>query len=178
MKKFFLLLCSLTIVFSAGCGASAQKQIPEETTATARAAAKAVTAPGFTLAKLGGGNVAVVPEKDGKLYVLNFWATWCPPCRQELPDINTFAEKYGRTLAFYGINLDEPEGTVKEFMEKNKLTFPVLLDKGGKAARQYQVRAIPTTYIVDRKGVVRFHKVGMTSLQELEQAVKAIQAGQ
>lgn len=176
MKKILLVVCSCLVLLASGCGTSAEKPAAKNATSTAQAAPKTVAAPGFTLDRLGGGKVTVTPSQDGKLYVLNFWATWCHPCREELPDINAFAEKYGQQLQFYGINLDEPEGSVQEFMQKNKLTFPVLLDKGSQVGRHYLVRAIPTTYIVDKKGNVRFHKVGMTSLAELEKAVKAIQA--
>ena len=108
-------------------------------------------APGFTLKEPAGPERTVQPG-DGKVYVINFWATWCPPCRSEMPELNTFAQKHKEKVQFYGVNLQEEGDKVQGFLKDNGYTMPVLLDQEGKAATLYKVRVIPTTVILDEKG--------------------------
>ena len=89
----------------------------------------------------------------GKIVFLNFWTTWCPECRIEMP----LMEKLHRRLkdkdfAMVAVNLREPATRVKDFFDKNKLTFTALLDSKGKIAARFGIRAVPTTYILDKEG--------------------------
>lgn len=106
----------------------------------------------FSLPRLGGGTLSL-SELRGKVVFLNFWATWCPPCREEMPSMeklyNTFKAEGFEILA---VDLQEDEKTVADFVKKYKLTFPVVLDTSGRTGSTYGVRGIPTTYIVDREG--------------------------
>ncbi len=111
-----------------------------------------IQAPDFELKKLNGTKVRLADLK-GKIVFLNFWATWCPPCLDEMPSMeklyNEFKDKDFTILA---IDLRESERRVKAFKEEFGLTFPILLDSDGQVGLEYGVRSIPTTYLVDREG--------------------------
>lgn len=159
----------------AGCGA-AEREASESSMGGAQAQANdkaANSAAGFTLQGLDGKEQTVAPG-DGKLYVLNFWATWCPPCRQEMPEMDRFAVSHAQDLVFYGINMQEEKGKVESFLKENDYKMPVLLDTKGKAADAYHVRVIPTTVIVDGKGEVKLRKEGMATEKELEGALARV----
>lgn len=130
----------------------------------------------FELPDLEGKQVKLL-ETVGKnqVTVLNFWATWCPPCRAEIPDLNRFYEKYNRQqVMVLGVNLQEDPGQVKGFVKKNGMKFPVLTDTGGKIAKLYNVYAIPTTFVLDAKGVIQDKIEGSTTNKVLESKVKAV----
>ena len=114
-------------------------------------------APDFTLELLGGGQVTL-SELRGKGVVINLWASWCPPCRAEMPAIQQVYEKAkGRGLAVLAVNttFQDSERDAAGFVQELGLTFPVPLDRSGAVSRQYQLRALPSTFFVDRKGIIR-----------------------
>lgn len=113
------------------------------------------TAPPFTLDQLDGGQVSL-SELKGKVVVLNFWATWCPPCRAEMAALEAAQQNLGsRGLVVLGMNQLENPQQVGAFMREQRLTFPTALDRDGGASRLYRVQALPTTYFIDRSGVIR-----------------------
>jgi peroxiredoxin len=93
----------------------------------------------------------------GKVVIIDFWATWCAPCREELPQLEKFHQKYGpKGLAVLGVSVDkEPEG-IKGFLDKLKVSFPVVHDAGHQLSGKYSPPRMPSSYIVDRKGIVRY----------------------
>jgi thiol-disulfide isomerase/thioredoxin len=94
-----------------------------------------------------------VPGK--KVVLLNFWATWCPPCRLEMPQLQTLHERYrDKGLQILAINVEEDEKTVRDFLSQRTLSFPVLLDREGLVAARYGVEAFPTTVLLDAEGKV------------------------
>jgi len=103
--------------------------------------------------------VVAVDQLAGKGVVLNFWASWCGPCRRELPSIVKLHEEFkDKGLVILGVN-DEDKGTAKSFAGKAGLTFPTLDDSSQKLHRQYRVNSIPTIFLIDREGkIVRFLK--------------------
>jgi peroxiredoxin/outer membrane lipoprotein-sorting protein len=112
----------------------------------------------------------------GKIVVLDFWATWCPPCRHELPTINKLAEQLReKDVVFLGIN-DEGSSTVKSFNKKHEYTFTTLEDTSRKIHRQYQANAIPSVFIIDKDGIIRKHFVGSREEPELIAAINAAEA--
>ena len=125
-------------------------------------------APNFTSESLSGGKASLT-DYTGDVIVVNFWATWCPPCKAEMPGINAFYERHqAEGLVVLAVNVRESEALVRPFIEANQFTFPVLLDPAGTVVNQYQVRSYPTTVIIDRDGIVRHVQVGLISEDELE----------
>jgi thiol-disulfide isomerase/thioredoxin len=114
----------------------------------------------FTLESLDGKTSSLSSYK-GKFVFLNFWATWCPPCRSEMPAMQTLHEKLrARGLVILAVDLAEEAAVVRDYMKQNKLTFPVLLDKTGEVGGIYGAQSIPTTYLIDRAGNVLGRGVG------------------
>jgi len=119
-----------------------------------------IDARNFTLPLLNGGS-ASLSDYRGKVVILNFWATWCPPCRAEMPSMETLYQRYNnRELEMLTVNLRENAGTVRRFIQSNGYTFPVLLDADGRVGASYGVEAIPTSFIIDRQGKIIGRLVG------------------
>jgi peroxiredoxin len=129
-------------------------------------AAVGAPAPDFELNNLA--NEAIrLSNLQGKIVVINFWATWCEPCKVEMP---FFEQLYGSSknqLEILAVNFDEPPQQVKQFSEEFQLSFPVLLDPGGNVQELYRVRGYPTTFILDEEGIVRFHHIGLITEGQL-----------
>jgi peroxiredoxin/outer membrane lipoprotein-sorting protein len=110
-------------------------------------------APDFSLQSLEG-KTYKLSDLKGKVLLLDFWATWCPPCREELPIIEKLHKEFsGKGLVVLGIN-DENKATVQQFVKQQKLTFTNLLDSGGAVARAYKVTAIPRVILIDKDGKI------------------------
>ena len=125
-------------------------------------------APDFTLQDLDG-NTVRLSDLRGKVVFLNFWATWCPPCRAEMPDIEKVHRKYrDRDVVVLGIDLRESVSTVRAFIGEGGYTWTFLLDTTGKVGSMYQVRGIPASYFIDRKGVIRAVAIGAMTGQAME----------
>jgi len=113
-------------------------------------------APDFTLASNQGKNIKL-SELSGQVVMINFWASWCGPCRQEMPLLDAMYKKYsplGFTLL--GVNVEEDSKPGKKLIRDLKVTFPILYDTSNKVSKMYNVQAMPTTVIVDRNGRVRY----------------------
>ncbi|MDP2719755.1 MAG: TlpA disulfide reductase family protein [Dehalococcoidia bacterium] len=117
-------------------------------------------APDFTLTTLDGGTVTLSALR-GQPVLLNFWATWCPPCRQEMPLIQAiFEEKKDSDLHIVAVDIGEDLSTVKKFIEDEKLGFTIALDYRKQVAQTYGIQAIPTSFLIDREGRIIHTKVG------------------
>jgi cytochrome c biogenesis protein CcmG, thiol:disulfide interchange protein DsbE len=112
-------------------------------------------APDFTLTNLKGLPVQLSSLK-GQVVLINVWATWCAPCRVEMPAIQTMYSQYGdQGFTVLAVNLQEAPEVVAQFMDSERLTFPALLDKDGQVSATYQARLLPSSFFVDRTGIVR-----------------------
>lgn len=120
----------------------------------------AAAAPDFSLPTLDGQSVSL-SQFRGKPVLINFWATWCPYCREELPALQATADRYGDDIVILAVDSKESGETVRAFAETMALTFPILLDESGEVSdRLYQVRGIPTSFFVDADGVIVDRYVG------------------
>lgn len=120
------------------------------------------TAPDFTLDLLDGGTVTL-SELRGKVVLINFWTSWCPPCRLEMPAIErTYRNYKDLGLVVVGLNLtaQDSETDAAEFMQEIGVNFPVALDRDNAIGNLYRVTALPTSFFIDRKGVIRSVVVG------------------
>jgi peroxiredoxin len=112
-------------------------------------------APEFALETYQGEPIALA-DLRGQAVVINFWATWCPPCRAEMPAIQAVYDKYrDQGLVVLAVDQQETEAQVAPFAEEMGLTFPILMDREGAVSAQYQVKALPATFFVDRQGIVQ-----------------------
>ena len=128
-------------------------------------------APDFTLTTLEGDTVSL-EDYRGQAVLLNFWATWCGPCRQEMPDFNTvYEDARDRGFTVLAINLEESSDQVGDFADELALTFPILLDSDGQINRQYRVNSYPTSLLIDGNGVIHGKYVGGLSEETLREVL-------
>ena len=171
MRKTFLLLVPLAVLAISSCSprspvvkASASPAVIAEQLRTAGfdVPAKEVMSEDFTLEALSGGKVSLSSFK-GKVVLLSFWATWCGPCKQEMPEMQALYQKLkGRGFEVVAVDMMEDKATVTKFVKTSGYTFPVLLDSTGEVGGgPYAARAIPTNYIVDKGGKLVARKIGI-----------------
>ena len=107
------------------------------------------------------GKVHTLADYRGKVVLINFWATWCAPCRYEMPSIEKLRDALkGRPFAVLAVNLGEPEPRIRAFLQEVPLRFPVLLDPEAQAAQAWKVKALPATFVVGPDGRVRYRYIG------------------
>lgn len=113
-------------------------------------------APDFTLETLAGSNLRL-QEHRGEVVLINFWASWCGPCRQEMPILDRLHKRYAEAgFSVLGVNVEGKRKPAEKVAKKAKVTFPVLIDAGQKVSEMYELEAMPTTVVVDRNGQVRY----------------------
>lgn len=134
-------------------------------------------APDFTLPNVDGTPVSLSSHLGKEVVVLDFWASWCPPCRKGLPVLDSLAKSLkGQPVAIYAINIRESKALVSEFARLEKLTLPILLDDTGLVADDYGVTTIPQTVIIDRAGNVHKVVVGLSMWGAEESLLAEIRA--
>lgn len=152
--------------------------LPADKNPTGRppAAEEGRAAPDFVLHTLGGGTIRL-SDLRGQVVLLNFWATWCGPCRQEVPElVQAYAAERDRGLVIVAINLQEQEDKVRDFAEAFGMQFPIALDRTGEVASAYRVQGsgLPTSVFIDRQGVVRTVRYGAMNAEYLRQQLAAL----
>jgi peroxiredoxin len=134
-------------------------------------ATKAVEAPDFTLQSLDGRTVKL-SDYRGKVVLLNTFATWCPPCRAEMSDLEAYYREHKEDgFVVLAVNDEESASTVANFVQAQGFTFLVLLDPDGKVLNRYGVHGLPTSFFIDRKGMVRGVWSGQLSPARLKEMV-------
>ncbi|MFP4374216.1 MAG: TlpA family protein disulfide reductase [Spirochaetaceae bacterium] len=135
-------------------------------------------APAFTLERLDGESFSL-KEARGRPVVINFWATWCGPCRVEMPVKKRLAAELGDRVAFVGVNLTTSEGgvgVVRDYVEEFSIEYPIVLDARGEVQQLYGVRGTPTTYIIDADGEVVHRFMGAMSYQDMMRRLRPLLA--
>jgi peroxiredoxin len=131
-------------------------------------------APDFRLARLGGGDLRL-SDLRGQVVIVNFWATWCAPCRQEMPEfVRLYRTLHDQGLEIVAVDLQEAEGPVQGFVDEFGMRFPTVFDRSGEVARTYRVNQLPVTLIVDRDGVIRATKYGPVTADFLEAELEKV----
>ena len=112
-------------------------------------------APAFTLASRAGQDVSLAQYK-GQVVMLNFWASWCGPCRQEMPLLESIYRKYGKMgFTMIGVNVEPDSNAANEWLKATPVSFPILYDRDSKVSKLYDVAGMPSTVIIDRTGKLR-----------------------
>ncbi len=128
-------------------------------------------APALELTQLGGDAVSLEAEL-GSILLVNMWATWCPPCKAEMPTLEAFYKKYQQAgFKIIGINDGEAQSIVESFVEKYQLTFPIWLDAEYKSERAFGTINLPSSFVIDRHGIVRLMWIGAIDDKHLEKYV-------
>jgi thiol-disulfide isomerase/thioredoxin len=157
-SKTLLLVLTLALSFTAGAGRAAP--VPP------------TPAPSWTLKDVNGQDVSSA-QFAGKVMVVDFWATWCGPCRVEIPGYIALQKKYGKDrLAIIGVSVDQGPEVVKKFVQANGVDYQIVMadDEVVQAfGGEEGINAIPTTFIIDREGKIRDRKLGAEETEEFEQ---------
>ncbi len=131
-------------------------------------------APDLSLESLDGNPVSL-DELQGEVVLVNNWATWCPPCRAEMPELNAYYQDHkGEGFLVVAIEAGSPRSDVEAFVEGEGIAFPVLLDPGSKALKSFQNAALPSSYVIDRQGILRLTWTGAINRATLERFVNPL----
>ncbi len=133
-------------------------------------------APNFSLKTLDGKQVELSDYK-GKKVMLNFWATWCPPCKKEMPDMEKYTQQAGDDVVVLAVNID-PENDVQAFVDDNGITFTIPLDSQSAknpVNERYKILSIPTTYFIDKEGIIRNKVISAMQLKDMERNINSMQ---
>lgn len=171
MIKKGITVLFLLLFFVVALGQAMGNDLPETSVgaeeATIAIAEVAEQAPDFTLTSLEGQEVKLSDFK-GRKVMLNFWATWCPPCKAEMPAMQQLYDQANGYIEILAINID-PQNDVAGFVRENELTFPILLDKTGKVNENYSIISIPTTILINEKGGIVKKQIGAMTLEQMEE---------
>jgi thiol-disulfide isomerase/thioredoxin len=130
--------------------------------------------PDVTVTTLGGEAVTLA-DLRGRPLLINFWATWCPPCREEMPALERIERKWTeRGAAVVVINFEEDAETIRQYLAENGLSLPVFQDSGGEVAQILDITYLPTTLFVDSTGVIRSRNEGPLSQGQMEAGMRAL----
>ncbi len=130
-------------------------------------------APNFTAETLDGKDITL-RDYRGKPMLLNFWATWCPPCRAEMPLLQQYYSKHQGEYNMVAVNNAEPKAQVQAFIQQQGFTFTVALDPQQSIVAKYRIQGFPTTFFIDADGVIRYTHVGMLDEATLQAGLKSI----
>ena len=153
--------------------AQTTETVPSQTADTQATEPPANIAPDFTLLDMDGNEVTLA-SFFGKPIVLNFWASWCGPCKMEMPEIQKFYDKYGQEIHFLLVSVDDSLETAKAFIESEGYTFPVYYDATSVGAYTYGASSIPLTYFIDAEGNLTAYYMGAMSEGILQQGIDMI----
>ncbi len=174
MREQMQRIAGVVFVALLGVGWIHLTRVPADAASAPRAAPQVnFRAPEFELPALTGETVSSESWR-GKPVLVNFWATWCPPCRAEMKDIQAVWEQNQTRFRIVGVNVAEDRETVAQYIRENKLTFSILLDTETSVARKFQVQGLPTSFFIDRDGIVRHVYLGQMNRAFIEAQLSAL----
>jgi cytochrome c biogenesis protein CcmG/thiol:disulfide interchange protein DsbE len=128
-------------------------------------------APDFTLSRLDRPGSLQLSSLRGKVVVLNFWASWCYPCKREAPALQAASKRWGKQVVVLGVDINDPGGDARGFMRKHGLTYPVVHDNKNVTSPKYGLSLLPETYFIDRRGRIVRHVAGEVQAADLRDGV-------
>ena len=131
-------------------------------------------APNFILEIINGKKLSLWEFAGKKPVILNFWATWCPPCKKEMPLLQKYYEKNKDNIEILAVNMQEDPALIKDWIKDFGITYTILLDPSEQAKSSYNIYAKPTTYFIDSKGIIRAKKLGQLTEEELKYNIEMI----
>ncbi len=172
-NRTLILIIALISLIGVSLGALALTQpAPKSDPVDAAAIQDLGPAPDFTVDILDG-EAKSLKDYRGKPVVVNFWASWCPPCREEAPALERVHEKYKDKVEFVGIIFQDREADSRAFIKEFGIKYENGIDPNGAAARAYKITGIPTTYVIDSAGTVRAKWLGAISESQLSSFIEA-----
>lgn len=135
-----------------------------------------VQAPAFELKAQSGADRVSTADTAGKVTIVDFWATWCKPCKESFPFYQALVDKHGGQVVMIGISVDDAPDGIADFAKQTGAKFPLAWDEGQALSRQYGPPTMPTSYILDRNGIVRYVHAGFKagSAEEIESKVESL----
>lgn len=172
-KSYWVILLSLIILVAAGLIYQRRSLLPNEPKIQESEVGTAIgqLAPDLTLQRLDGEKISI-SQLRGKKVLLNFWASWCAPCRMEKPDLQKLYDDYQGRIEVLAVNQGEAKGVVSEYMMINGYSFPIALDLTGQASKKYLIRGIPTTFFLDEQGMIINKHSGVLNYNQMLQLLK------
>ena len=170
-----VLACALVALAAFGCGGrAAGSSGPSE--AEAHHPLIGQIAPPFARERITGEGVVELAQFRERVVVVDFWATWCDPCKKSFPKLQELYAKYGTVIEIVGISEDDDKSGITEFAATYSAKFPLVWDDGKKIAGKWQPKTIPATFVMDKSGVVRFAHLGYHDGEEaeIEKEVKSL----
>jgi thiol-disulfide isomerase/thioredoxin len=125
-----------------------------------------VHAPSFSRPAVAGGGALSTDGAKGKVMIVDFWATYCTPCAKEFPKLQALADKHGGALVVYALSEDESTDGISSFVRKTGVRFPIGWDSNNAISQRYKLDKMPTSFVVDRKGIIRFVHGGYVDGEE------------
>ncbi|MGM0471078.1 MAG: TlpA family protein disulfide reductase [Bacillota bacterium] len=168
LKLVILFILVVSLLVLAGC--SFNKRNANQSQDRPVKAKVDFKAPNFTLPTLKQKQINLSDYKD-RVILINFWATWCPPCRAEMPYIQQLNEEMSDKVKILAINVREKPTQVKEFIKKNNYNFTILMDQEAEVANKYLVRGVPKTIVINRNGIIKGEHVGSMNLEQMKSLI-------
>lgn len=157
---FIILVITVSFIFIWQFNQKKGAGVVSENTASSEFPKEGYLAPDFTLPELNKGSVTL-SDYRGKIVFINFWATWCPTCDEEMASMEKLYQQFkDKDFEMLTINIDKERDIVEQYLKKNNLTFPVLLDPKNVTGKHYQTTGVPETFILDKSGVIVSKVIG------------------
>ncbi|MCG3211753.1 MAG: Thiol-disulfide oxidoreductase ResA [Anaerolineae bacterium] len=167
-----LILAGIVVLFWLG-----RQSVAEQSSRQAAAPAmpqQGQPAPNFTLTSIEGQPVSL-SDFSGQVVLVNTWATWCPPCKAEMPTLHTYYQQHkAEGFVVLAVNSQEDAGTVSAFIQQNGFNFPVVLDSHAAMMNQYNVLGLPTSFIIGRDGLIKYVHTGEITKDQLDRVISPL----